>query len=143
MNLVRFNNPARLSNIFDNFFDDDFANDFYHGSSVGKPAANIIESKDEFEVDIAAPGMNKKDFKINLDNNILSISTEKKEEIVDENKKFTRKEFIYNSFRRSFTVPRTIETDKIKAEYKDGILKVKLPKKAEAKVDLNREIIVA
>ena len=143
MNLVRFNNTARRANIFDNFFENEFANEHYHGHTCSKPAANIIESKDDFEIDLAVPGLNKKDFKINLENNVLTISTEKKEEILDDNKKYTRKEFINNSFKRSFSVPRTIEVNKINAEYKDGILKVLLPKKAEAKIDLNKEIIVA
>ena len=142
MNLVKLNHPRRMSNIFDNFFENEFQNDYRNDSCYGKPAANIMESKDEFEVSIAAPGLNKKDFKINLENNILAVSVESKEEIVDENKKYTRKEFLRNSFKRSFTIPRTVEVEKINAEYKDGILNVVLPKKAEAKIDLNKEIIV-
>ncbi|MBE9481831.1 MAG: Hsp20/alpha crystallin family protein [Bacteroidetes bacterium] len=113
------------------------------------PAANIIENKDSFELEIAAPGMNKKDFKINLDNNILTILSEresKKEEKSEKNEdnvSYTRREFIYSSFNRSFTLPKSIELDKIKADYKNGILNISLPKKDEEKLNVKKEILVS
>ncbi|MCF6169614.1 MAG: Hsp20/alpha crystallin family protein [Bacteroidales bacterium] len=106
------------------------------------PAVNIIDDKDSFIMELAAPGMKKDDFKINLDNQLLTISSEKKEEKEKQEDNYTRREFTYNSFSRSFTLPKTIVFDKIKADYKDGILVVKLPKKEE-EAKLTREIKVA
>ncbi len=144
MNLIRWNNPARLSNIFDDYFENGNLYNNNHKKSCGcVPAANIIEEKDAFEVDIAVPGMNKKDFKINLEKDLLTISIEKEKEEKEENKNFTRREFVYSAFSRSFTLPETIETEKINAEYENGILKIKLPKKAEAKLKLNKEIKIS
>lgn len=99
------------------------------------PAVNIRETADSFEVEMAAPGMSKKDFKIELDNNLLSIHSEKKQE--DESKeggRFTKKEFSYQSFQRSFTLPKeVVDDDKIQATYDNGVLRLTIPKKEEAK----------
>ncbi len=97
------------------------------------PAVNIKESKEDYQVEVAAPGMNKDDFKIELENNFLVISSEKEDKKEEEGKEFTRREFSYQSFKRSFSLPKTIEDSKIKANYKDGVLKITLPKKEEAK----------
>jgi HSP20 family protein len=106
------------------------------------PAVNIRDEKDSFVMELAAPGLKKGDFKINLDNQLLTISSEKKEEKEEQEENYTRKEFAFSSFSRSFTLPKTIVFDKIKADYKDGILVVKLPKKEE-EAKLTREIKVA
>jgi HSP20 family protein len=121
-----------------NFFDNDLA-DFF-GKRVSDPAANILENNDSFELHIAAPGMKKDDFRINLDNSILTISVEMEDEKNEVSKNYTRKEFYYGSFSRSFTLPKTIDLDKIKADYDNGILKVMLPKKEEARVEMKKEI---
>ena len=84
--------------------------------------------------------MVKDDFKINLDNNILTISAEVDDAKREEGKNYSRKEFYYGSFSRSFTLPKTIDLENIKAEYENGILKIALPKKEEAKVDMKKEI---
>ena len=97
------------------------------------PAANIIENKDAYHVSLAVPGMKKEDFNIDIDGNILTISCEKEEKKEEKEAKFTRKEFNYTSFNRSFTLPDEINKDKIDAHYEDGILKLSLPKKEEAK----------
>jgi HSP20 family protein len=107
------------------------------------PAVNISENEDGFVLDLAAPGMQKSDFKINLDNNVLSISSEKQDENEEKSEKYSRREFCYSSFSRSFTLPKSINYDKIKADYKDGVLKVNLPKREDAKVALNRQIEIA
>ncbi|MBU1368164.1 MAG: Hsp20/alpha crystallin family protein [Bacteroidetes bacterium] len=107
------------------------------------PAVNISENEDSFMLEMAAPGMQKSDFKINLDNNVLTLSSEKQDEKEENNENFSRKEFNYSSFSRSFTLPKSIDFDKIKADYKDGILKVSLPKREDAKVALNRQIEIA
>jgi len=106
------------------------------------PAVNILDNKDNYIMELAAPGLKKGDFKIKLDNQLLTISSEKKEEKEEQEENYTRKEFVFSSFSRSFTLPKTIVFDKIKADYKDGILIVNLPKKEE-EAKLTREIKVA
>jgi len=124
-----------------NFFDHDLG-DFF-GKRFTDPAANIIENNESFQLEIAAPGLVKDDFKINLDNNILTISAEIEDEKREEGKNYSRKEFYYGSFSRSFTLPKTIDLDKIKADYDNGILKIALPKKEEAKVEMKKEIKIS
>ena len=138
MTLIRWHRPAGIADMFQNFFDSDF-NEFF-GRRFSDPAANIIENPESFQLDLAAPGMKKEDFKINLENNILTISSEVEEEKLEEGKNYTRKEFSYGSFTRSFTLPKIIDLDKIKADYEDGILRMLLPKKEEAKLEIRKEI---
>ena len=99
------------------------------------PAVNIRETDDNYEVEMAAPGMKKEDFKIELDNNILTISSEKTEEHEENGKeKYSRKEFSYQSFQRSFNLPKeVVDEEKIKAHYKEGVLHLIIPKKEQAK----------
>ncbi|HVS91567.1 MAG TPA: Hsp20/alpha crystallin family protein [Mucilaginibacter sp.] len=143
MTLVKFNNGQRnavnpwFSDVFDSIFNDSLNNRF-----VSKiPAVNIAETEGEFQIELAAPGLKKEDFKINLDKNVLSVSAEKKTENVDENKKYSKREYSYNSFVRSFTLPETADAARIEAEYTDGVLKLNVAKKDEAKVQA-REIAV-
>ncbi len=110
------------------------------------PAVNIKETKDSYEVEMAAPGMKKEDFKIELDRNILTISSEKTEEHEEngEDEKYSRKEFSYQSFQRSFNLPKeVVDEEKIKAEYKNGVLHLVIPKKEEAKQKPPRKIEIA
>lgn len=110
------------------------------------PAANIKETNDDFVIDVAAPGMDKADFKITLENNVLSIVSERSNEANnDENKgEYSRREFCYQSFKREFTLPeKLIQTDKVEAAYTDGILHITLPKREEAKPHPAREIAIA
>ena len=141
MTLIRWHRPAQLADMFQNFFDSDF-NDFF-SRRFSDPAANIIENAESFQLNLAAPGMKKDDFKINLENNILTISSEVEDEKLEEGKNYTRKEFSYGSFTRSFTLPKIIDLEKIRADYEDGILKVFLPKKEEAKLEIKKEIRVS
>jgi len=141
MTLIRWHRPAGLADMFQNFFDSDF-NEFF-GRRFSDPAANIIESPDSFQLDLAAPGMKKDDFKINLENNILMISSEVEDEKQEEGKNYSRKEFYYGSFSRSFTLPKIVDLEKIQADYSDGILKVVLPKKEEAKLEIRKEIKIS
>ena len=125
------------------FFDDFLTKDIFDWGNRGMtqygystPAVNILENDDNFEVTIAAPGMKKDDFHVELDNHVLTISSEREEKREDKDKEgnYTRREFRYASFRRSFTLPENIvEAEKIKANYEDGILKIMIPKKEEAK----------
>jgi HSP20 family protein len=107
------------------------------------PAVNIKENKNEFNIEFASPGFAKKDFKIDLDENVLTVSAEKEKEKNEETDSFTRKEFSYNSFSRSFTLPQTVNVDKIDAKYNDGILKLSIPKKTETKLLPKKEIKVS
>lgn len=121
--------------VFNDFFKP--WNDWFDGGLSGRiinvPAVNISEQKDDYLVSLAAPGMKKDDFKIDLEGNILSISCEKEETKEEKEKKFTRKEYNYSSFCRSFTLADEVNREKIEAKYEDGVLKVVLPKKEEAK----------
>jgi len=141
MALIRWNNRLPLADMFSNFLDSDFID--YFNKRGSDPAANILEHPESFELNLAAPGLKKEDFKINLDNNVLTISSDLENEKHEEGKNFTRKEFFYGSFSRSFTLPKTINIDKIQAEYENGILTVMLPKKDEAKVDIKKEIKIS
>jgi len=97
------------------------------------PAANITENKDNFEVSLAAPGMKKDDFNIDVEGNSLTISAEKEEKKEEKDERYSRKEFNYTSFSRSFTLPEGINKDRIDASYDNGLLKIYLPKTEEAK----------
>ena len=120
-----------VDNLFEGGMGTGFLSNFNTGMTL--PAVNIKENADEFSLEIAVPGKKKSDFNIDVDNKILSISSETKEEQEHKEENYTRREFGYSSFKRTFTLPDTIESDKISAQYKDGILTVHLPKKEEAK----------
>lgn len=120
-----------VDTLFESGMGTGFLSNFNTGMTL--PAVNIKESSNEFFLLIAVPGMKKSDFNIDLENKVLSISSETKVEHEEKEENYTRREFGYSSFQRTFTLPDTIESDKIKAEYKDGILTVHLPKKEEAK----------
>jgi HSP20 family protein len=145
MSLVRFSNqfPA----LFDHFFENDlydWSNRHFSATETTLPSVNIKESTDEFEVELAAPGFTKSDFMIELNHDLLTISSEKKiENETKEGQQFARREFSYQSFSRSFTLPNTVDNDKIKAKYDNGILRVVIPKKEEAKPKPARQIAIA
>jgi HSP20 family protein len=103
------------------------------GRTLTTPAVNIIENKDNFLVSVAVPGMKKSDFNINVEGHLLTISSEKEESKDDSNDLYTRKEYSYALFSRSFTLPEEVNKEKIEAIYEDGLLKLTLPKKEEAK----------
>ncbi|MDH0675047.1 MULTISPECIES: Hsp20/alpha crystallin family protein [Empedobacter] len=107
------------------------------------PAVNIKENEDSFEILLAAPGLNKEDFSIEIDENILKISSEFKQNEEVKEEKFSRKEFNFSSFRRAFTLPETINEDKIEASYVNGILQLVLPKKEEALPKEKRSIQIS
>ena len=107
------------------------------------PAVNIAEEDDVFRIDFAIPGMKKSEFNINLDNNILTVKSENEEENEENNTNFTRKEFSYSSFQRSFTLPDSANGEEIKAEYENGILQIEIPKREEAKTKPKRKIEIA
>lgn len=136
MKIVKKTNDLfpRIPSFFDDFLGRDLSDWLntsfpYRESSV--PAANIKETDKDFTVELAAPGMDKKDFNIEFENDVLTISSEKKNEVEEKDEKgnYCRKEFNYQSFRRSFRVPENaVNINKIEANYKDGVLHIQLPK---------------
>ena len=106
------------------------------------PSVNITENKDEYNVSLAVPGMKKDDFKIDVQGNILTISCEKNETTEEKEKRYTRREYSYSSFSRSFTLPDEVNSEKIDARYEDGLLKLSLPRKEEAKKFTAKQIAV-
>lgn len=111
--------------------------------SVKVPSVNITEDEKEYKVELAAPGLEKKDFKISVENNMLIISSEKEEEKKEEKKNYTRKEFSYSSFSRSFQLPEDVLADKIDAKYENGVLKLSVPKKEVTVAKAKKEIKVS
>ncbi len=121
--------------LFPTLMNEIFKPDWFGGMDNFKtyvPAVNIKENEKDFELQLAVPGRKKEDFQIEVNENVLTISSETKSEENVENENFTRREFSFASFNRAFTLPETIDEDKIKATYVDGILTFKLPKKEEA-----------
>ena len=126
----------RMPSVFDDFFkpwNEWFDNGGLRGRAMNVPAVNITEHKDEYQVSLAAPGLKKEDFKIDVNGNMLTISSEKEDSKEEKDERFTRKEYSYSSFSRSFTLPEEINKEKIEAKYEDGVLKLSLPRKEEAK----------
>jgi HSP20 family protein len=145
MTLVKFNNGHKqhavnpwFNDVFDAIVNDSFINGKLQSKS---PAVNIAETENEFHIELAAPGLKKEDFKISLDKNVLSVSVEKKSEETEETKKYSKREYSYQSFVRSFTLPDSADYAKIEAQYTDGILNLNIAKKEEAKIQ-SREIAV-
>ncbi len=145
MNLIKRNTDNWLPSIFDDMFKTDWMDNGNNGMSrigTSVPAVNIAEDDDSFTLEVAAPGMTKKDFNLELDNGVLTISSEVKKE--DEKKenggRFTRREFSYTSFKRAFSLPETVDPEKISAKYNEGVLKIELPKREDAKVQAKRMI---
>lgn len=128
--------PFYMSNIFD----DDFFTPATRASQV--PAVNIKENEKTFTLELAVPGLDKKDLKIDINEDVLTISAEMKNENEEENNGYKRKEFSYSSFNRNFYIPENVTRDKISATYKDGILCVELPKEEE-KNKISRKIEIA
>ena len=113
----------------------------FAGNNMTMPAVNIRENKDEFLIDVAAPGMSKENFNVDYDNGRLTISSEKKEEKEKSDEKYNRKEFSYMSFQRTFTIAENLVSgDKIEAKYENGILHISLPKREEVKPKPARKI---
>ncbi|MDB2328202.1 Hsp20/alpha crystallin family protein [Flavobacteriaceae bacterium] len=130
MNLIRKQTPFFPSLIDDFIYNDWNIKSPSHSSTM--PAVNIKELDSQFEIELAVPGIQKEDFAIEVEEGILSISSTQEEEQVNEKGKFTRREFSYNSFRRSFTLPDSVDPTKIDASYSNGVLRVLLPKHKEA-----------
>jgi len=142
MTLVKFNNKANnalmpgFNDVFDSIFNDTFFND---RMVTRVPAVNIAESTDHYHIELAAPGLKKQDFKISVDDNVLNVSVEQQLEHTDNNRKYNKREYSYNSFVRSFTLPDMADQGRIEATYTDGILALNIAKREEAKT-VSRQI---
>lgn len=139
MTLVRFNQKPADRRV--NSFLDDFFNQFPprimnedFGSATAAAPVNIRESEKAYTIEVIAPGMDKGDFKVNTDNNLLTISAEKKTENNKEGERIVRREFTYKAFSRTFTLDETIQSDNIQAKYDNGVLLIELPKKEVARI---------
>lgn len=147
MSLIKWNQPAKLTgrrNWIENFFmdTDDFFKNWDWDRTNEVPAVNVTEEKEAFLIDVAAPGMKKEDFKIELDRGVLMIGATSeltKEEKTDE---FKRREFSYRNFKRSFWLPENVKADQIAATYENGLLKLRLPKLAELPAEKSKMIKV-
>ena len=137
--LVRRNfSPFNLPNLFeDDFFP------VFSSRTDSMPAVNIREDEKKFMLDLAVPGIDKKDLKIDVEEDILTISSETKNESEEKTDGYRRKEFSYSSFCRSFQIPENVNKDKIEASYKDGILTVSLPKAEEEKNKIAKQIRIS
>ncbi|MBD3638192.1 MAG: Hsp20/alpha crystallin family protein [Crocinitomicaceae bacterium] len=141
--------PSIRSNLLDLFEANPFVEEslftqplkMWNEASTRIPATNIRETKEEYTVEIAAPGMEKEDFHVDIVNNMLEITVEKETVNEEEEKEYTRREYDYRSFNRSFNLPETVDAEKVKADYKNGILRVHLPKIAIPEKDI-REITI-
>lgn len=132
--------------LFDDFFkpwNEMFDNSRFWGRAASVPPVNITEMPNEYKLFLAAPGIKKGDFKINVDGNLLTISAEKEEKMEEKEDKYTRREFNYTTFTRTFTMPEDVVFDKVDARYIDGVLELILPKKEEAKKAIvTKQIII-
>lgn len=149
MSLIKRNGntfPA-FPSLFDDFFGPElfnWGNNNFSSTSTTVPAVNIKETTDAFEVEVAAPGMEKGDFSITLDGNLLTISSAKQQQEEKKEQNYTRREFSYQSFQRSFELAKdVVDEDKINARYENGLLHLTIPKKEEAKQKGPRTIQVA
>ena len=149
MTLVKFKNLSnenglKVNPAFGSLYGDMLSNLFpANFGSITTPAVNIKETNKNYVLELAAPGLKKEDFKISLDKDVLTISFENKNETNETNEKYTRKEFVYNSFERAFTLPEHVEQAKINATYNNGILVLDLPKAEAAQPKPAKEIKIS
>lgn len=139
MSVVKWNNRSAfpsINSMLDSLFSNTsgFYSEVEKGTSI--PAVNVTETEESFGLEVAAPGKSKKDFNVEIDNGVLSISSEAEETKETEEKNYTRKEYSFNSFCRSFTLPENVDPEGIEAKYVDGVLNVTVPKKEPSKPEV-------
>lgn len=133
-----------LSSTFNDLFEPwgEWFQDGNSGVSLTLPNVNISEDKKSYNLELAAPGLDKKDFKVDVNGNLLTISAQKEEKNEEKEGKYTRKEYNYSSFSRSFTLPEEVQQDKIDATYNNGVLKLTLPKNEKATLKNHKAIAI-
>jgi HSP20 family protein len=125
-------NTAIFPSFINDLFDEEFwVNNENMSKGISVPSVNIKEGEKDYTIEIAAPGLQKRDFNIDVDRDTLTVSAEKSRKNEDEEKKYTRREFSYTKFSRSFTCPDWVNKDKIEAKYEDGVLSINIPKQKE------------
>ncbi|SER49415.1 Hsp20/alpha crystallin family protein [Pedobacter rhizosphaerae] len=143
MTLVKFNPEKKNSALlpgFNDIFESVIGDTFFSDRRISSvPAVNISESAEAYQIELAAPGLKKEDFRVSIEKDMLNISAQKSEESSSEGKIYNRREYSYSAFTRSFTLPESADADKIQASYTQGVLKLSLPKKEEAKA-VSRQI---
>ena len=146
MTLIKFQHP-RVKRFFENevnfpgfnnAFDSLLKMDYNYGEVT--PSVNVTENDQEFTMEYLVPGFKKEEIKIALEQNVLTVKAERKSESTDEQKRYTRKEFSFNSYKRSFTLPESIDAEKLTAKHEHGILSIVIPKKTEDKTVTSKEI---
>lgn len=137
--IVRFNRPV----LSEDFFRSALINNFFDEPQKSIPAVNISESENNFLIEVAAPGYDKKDFKISFEKDVLTISSEKESKKEEDSVTIRKKEFYCQAFKRSFSLPEEINSDLISASYQNGILTIQIPKMEETKVKSVHQIEVA
>lgn len=134
-------NKSYVPAYWDDFFNDKFFNGVSpSGNRSTSPKVNVHEGEKSFVIELAAPGVNARDFKIDLENDVLTISSEQEEKKEENKRNYLRKEFNYSSFKKSFQLPDTIDAENIKASHDAGILSIELPKKQEVVQNAHRKI---
>jgi len=138
MTLVKFNADQKRKNglmpgftdVFDSIFNDTFLSD----RMVARvPAVNVSETNSDYQIELAAPGLTKDDFKLKLERDVLSISVEQSQQNQQQERNYTKREYSYNSFVRSFTLPDSADENGVEAKYEEGILRISIPKREDAK----------
>ena len=147
MNMIKFNSlaqPNSFANVLDDIFNKSISDIARSATTMNAPMVNILEADHAFIIELAAPGLTKKDFDINIEKDQLTISTsvENKVDEPENNLNYRKREFNYSAFKKSFHLPESIDAEKITAKYDNGVLKLKLEKKEEAKVKEPRTIAI-
>lgn len=141
MKMTKYRRPQ--ASLFNTFFDDVLTRDHYYANrSNHVPAANVKEDDNGFTIELAAPGMNKGDFEVHVEQDVLTLSAKVKSDDQKKEENYTRREFRFSQFTRSFKLPETVDTENISARYKDGVLSVSLPKNEKALIEPVRQIKV-
>lgn len=143
MSIVKYDPfvPARgFKNVFDDFFNRNLADFFGNEFTISTPSVNVIEKDDHFRIEVAAPGLEKQDFEVNVDKGYLNISAKRENQHETKDETYTRREFNYTTFQRSFRLPEHINAEQIGANYDKGVLSITLPKREEVKTPLGRAI---
>ena len=147
MAYVKFNSrpfEGTFNNLVDDLFTELpvlFKNDFNNTERKGTIPVNVKETEKSYQLEVVAPGFEKSDFKVNMEQDLLTISDEKKSEVKDENEKYIRREYSFRSFKRSFTLDEKIDATNIEASYVNGVLTLNLPKKVAVKAAATEIII--
>jgi HSP20 family protein len=145
-NVLSRKNSTVPRNFVDEFFNDNFLPRFFdwgtNWTNTNVPAVNVEETEKEYVIDVAAPGLDKKDFKVSLDENVLTISSQKEQSSEEKKEGYLRREFNYSTFSRSFTLPEDTDASQINAVHKNGVLSIAIPKH-EAKAKVSKEIKIS